>query len=85
MSEINSYFICPFCDNRCVEPKFGKTRCPVCKANFEIDDRLECVFGDTDNIRLPVTGVVCPSFGLVQGDGTEVCLKCGIEINTAVH
>jgi uncharacterized Zn-finger protein len=71
LSEINSYLICPFCENRYVIAKPGKTSCPVCKAKFEIDDRLECIFADPGNIRLPFKGVVCPSCGLVQSSDTN--------------
>ena len=55
------------------------------RSTFEIDDRVECVFADTDNIRLPVNGIVCGSCGLVQGFNRKSCLYCGLEINTAVH
>jgi len=57
MSE-TQYLNCPFCENRYVMAETGKTRCPVCDAIFEIDDRVECVFADTENIRLPVNGIV---------------------------
>jgi hypothetical protein len=67
------------------EARHGKTQCPVCNATFEIDDRVECVFADTDNIKLPVNGIVCGSCGLVQGGNKKSCLYCGIGINTAVH
>ena len=76
---------CPFCLNQCIHAEPGKTSCPVCDAIFEIDDRDECVFSDTDNIRLPVNGIVCGFCGLVQGVNRKSCLYCGIEINTAVH
>jgi integration host factor subunit alpha len=56
-----------------------------CSSRFEVDDRLECVFANPDNIRLPVNGMICPSSGLVQGDDTEACLNCGLRINTAEH
>ena len=65
--------------------KPGKGKCPECGSRFEIDDRLECVFADIDNIKMPVKGVVCSSCGLVQGGDTEACLNCGSKINTAVH
>jgi hypothetical protein len=77
--------ICPFCMNQCIEAKEGKTRCPVCDAAFEIDDRVECVFVDTDNIVLPFNGIVCASRGLVQAEDRKRCLYCGIGINTAVN
>jgi hypothetical protein len=54
-------------------------------AAFEIDDRAEGVFADTDNIRLPVNGIICGSCGLVQGVNRKSCLHCGLGINMAVH
>jgi len=66
MTEGVEYLVCPFCESQCVEPKPGITRCPKCEASFEIDDRGECVFGDTGNIRLPAVGTICASCGLIQ-------------------
>jgi hypothetical protein len=57
---------CPFCENGFVMAKPGKTCCSVCETEFEIDDRLECVFADPDNVRLPLRGIVCSACGLVQ-------------------
>ena len=65
---------CPFCLNDSVEAKSGKTTCPDCSAEFEIDDRLECIFADTQKIRLPVNGFVCSSCGLVQSEMYGNCL-----------
>jgi hypothetical protein len=62
------YFKCPFCLNHSVEAKPGKTTCPGCSAEFEVDDRVECIFAHTREIRLPVNGFVCGVCGLVQGD-----------------
>jgi len=76
---------CPFCLNQCNHTESDKTQCSVCHAILEIDDRVECAFADTDNIRLPVNGIVCGSCGLVQGDNRKSCLYCGVGINTAVH
>ncbi len=59
---------CPFCLTHNLDAKPGKTTCPECSAEFEIDDRLECVFVDTSKMRLPVNGFVCRVCGLVQGD-----------------
>ena len=84
-SESKGYLNCPFCSSQCVEARQGKTRCQVCDAAFEIDARVECVFADTENIRLPVNGIVCGSCGLVQGGNRKNCLYCGIGINRAVH
>ena len=58
----------PFCLNHSVEAKSGKTTCPECTAEFEVDDRVECVFADTQKIKLPVNGFFCGSSGLIQGD-----------------
>ena len=85
LSERHEYLTCPFCLNHCIEPKHGKTRCLVCDAVFEIEDRVECVFADTDNIRLPINGIICGSCGLIQGVNRKICLYCGVGINTALH
>ena len=85
LPECTKYLTCLFCLNQCIEPRQGKTRCPLCHAVFEIDVRVECVFANTDNIRLPVNGVVCGSCGLVQGENRKNCMYCGIAVNTAVH
>jgi len=85
MSKSHEYLTCPFCLNQSIHAEPGKTRCSVCSATFEIDDSVECVFTDTENIRLPVSGFVCGSCGLVQGGHRKSCLYCRIEINTAVH
>jgi hypothetical protein len=79
------YLTCPFCSNQCIEPRQGETRCPVCDVAFEIDDRVECVFADTDDVRLPIYGIVCGSCGLVQSGDRKSCPYCEIGINAAVH
>jgi len=63
----------------------GKTRCPECGATFEIDDRAECIFGDTNSIRLPAQGIICASCGLIQAGDQQNCLCCGAGINTTVQ
>jgi hypothetical protein len=85
LSESHEYLTCPFCLNQCVEPRQGETRCPVCDAAFEIDDRAECVFGDTNEIKLPAIGIICALCGLIQAGENQNCLYCGIVINTAFH
>ena len=85
LSESHEYLTYPFCLNQFIEPRQGKTQCPVCSAAFEIDDRVKCVFADTENIRLSLNGIVCGSCGLVQGGNRNSCLYCGIGINTAVQ
>lgn len=68
---------CPFCTDHSISPISGKTTCPNCFAMFEIDERGECVFVDTNNLRLPAKGTVCPGCGLIQGEMTEKCNYCG--------
>jgi len=62
MTETEEYEIiqCPFCGYQGIETKPRKSVCPECGAEFEIDDRGECVFVDPDNLRLPVEGTICP-------------------------
>jgi hypothetical protein len=69
---------CPFC-SYVLELRPGKMKCPECQARFEYDDRMECVFVDTSDLRLPVHGTVCPQCGVVQGEGKR-CLYCGKEM-----
>jgi len=57
--QVPNYLKCPFCLNYSVKAKPGKTTCPECSAEFEVDDRLECIFADTKKMRLPVNGFVC--------------------------
>ena len=76
---------CPFCLNRRIEAKPGKTTCAECSAEFEIDDRLECIFADTSKLRLPVNGHICSVCGLVQGDESGNCVYCGVELNMSIQ
>ena len=71
-SKPKRFIECPVCSG-VLEPKIGKMKCPECHANFEYDDRMECVFVDTSDLRLPVYGTVCPQCGLVQGEGVQRC------------
>jgi hypothetical protein len=82
MPETIDTLMCPFCGKRSLVAKPGKTSCPVCKAKFEIDDRLECIFVDSENLKLPTEGVVCPLCGLIQNDDVRTCLYCGVDINS---
>jgi len=75
---------CPFCLNHSVEAKPGKTTCPECSAEFEIDDRSECVFVNTSEMRLPVNGMVCGVCGLVQGDEVVRCGYCCAELSSSI-
>ena len=85
MLEIPELLKCPFCLIQSIEAKSGATICPECDAQFEIDDRLECIFGDIDNTRLPAIGTICTSCGLIQAGSPQNCLYCGAVINTAVQ
>jgi hypothetical protein len=78
-------FKCPFCLNRRIEAKPGKTTCAECSAEFEIDDRLECIFADSSKLRLAVNGFVCSACGLVQGDENKNCLYCGSNLNLSLQ
>lgn len=80
LTDSDNYLSCPFCENRRIEPIRGKTRCPDCKACFEVDDRCECIFVSTESLRLPIKGSVCRSCGLIQADESLNCLYCGVEI-----
>jgi len=75
------YIKCPFCSNN-IKSKPGKTSCPDCSAEFEIDDRGECIFIDISNPRLPINGNVCMSCGLVQGEDKGNCVYCGIKLHS---
>jgi hypothetical protein len=45
---------CPFCPKHSIEVKPGKTTCPECLAEFEVDDRSECIFINPNKLRLPM-------------------------------
>jgi hypothetical protein len=64
---MNNFLKCPFCLSQSVEAKSGKSNCPECSAEFEIDDRLECIFVNPMNLKLPANGFVCVSCGLRTG------------------
>ena len=77
---------CPFCLTQIAESNQGKIICSNCHAKFEIDDRAECVFVDTESLRVPVNGFICRSCGLVQGgrEGLVLFLWCGFRIDHAI-
>jgi hypothetical protein len=79
-SKRKRYIECPFCIAP-LKPKVGKIQCPMCEAKFEYDDRMECIFVDTSDLRLPVHGTVCPQCGLVQGEDVQRCVYCGVEMS----
>ncbi len=49
---------CPFCHNPIADANPGEKTCQNCHAEFEIDARMECIFTNPDNLRLPVNGTV---------------------------
>ncbi len=83
-SKPKRYIECPFCLAP-LKPKVGRVQCPMCDANFEYDDRMECVFVDTSDLRLPVHGTVCPQCGLVQGMDGQRCAYCGQGLSGTVQ
>jgi hypothetical protein len=76
---------CPFCLNYNLEAKPGKTTCPECSAEFEVDDRSECIFVNTSRMRLSVNGFVCWVCGLVQTTEVERCGYCGAELTKTLQ
>jgi hypothetical protein len=76
---------CPFCLHPISDFNPGEKTCPNCQAEFEIDDRGECVFANPDNLKLPVNGTLCSVCGLVQGEGRDSCGYCGAESNVLLH
>ena len=77
--------ICPFCRQSDILENSGPTICPSCQTVFEIDDRGECVFVDTDSLRMPMFGQVCVECGLVQEIRRDACVYCGVAFNKTVH
>ncbi len=80
----SDFIECPFFQGL-LEPKSGKQRCPECGTNLEIDDRLECIFVDTNDLRLPINGTVSTKCGLVQGDEVRRCGYCGARLSPMTH
>jgi hypothetical protein len=85
MSECTVTLKCPFCLTGCLEAEPGFKNCRDCNATFEIDDRGECIFGDTENMKLPAIGTICGRCGLIQDVDVRNCLYCGFEINTTLQ
>jgi hypothetical protein len=79
------YLKCPFCEEVCIDARPGEVRCPMCHSEFEMDDRLECIFVDPKKIKLPAKGIVCSLCGLIQEENVKNCPYCGMWININVH
>jgi hypothetical protein len=76
---------CPFCLKHSVEAIPGKTTCPDCSAEFEIDDRGDASLLTPKKMRLPVNGMVCNACGIVQSGEAERCGYCGVELSTKLQ
>ncbi len=68
---------CPFCGKNGIGDTPGDTSCSTCSTKFEIDDRLECIFVDVNNPKLPIYGTICNVCGLVQAEASKACSYCG--------
>ena len=77
----NAYTFC----SGVLEQKPGKMECPECDTKFEYDDRMECVFVDTSDLRLPINGAVCTQCGVVQGEDVQGCFYCGKDLNSTIQ
>ena len=67
---------CPFCSDGHIKAEPGKTICLKCNASFEIDDKVECIFVDLADPRIPLKGTYCMSCGLVQSFYKKRCSFC---------
>ena len=76
---------CPFCYNQVLESNSHEKKCLNCHAEFEIDDREECVFANPGNLKLPLNGTVCSVCGLVQGETRDSCVYCGAALSISFH
>ena len=72
---------CPFCGCPDIPAEPGKAFCHKCFTHFFIDDRVECIFADTNDLKLPLSGTVCPVCGLIQGEESEECVYCHARLN----
>ena len=44
-----------------------------------------CVFADPKDLRLPLTGIVCPICGLIQGEDSDHCVYCNTKLNSSAN
>ena len=79
------HILCPFCGHPGIDAKPGKAFCHECHASFYIDDRVECIFADPKDLRLPLAGTVCPMCGLIQGEDSDHCVYCNTRLNSSVN
>ena len=70
--------VCPFCVTGYILPRTGSTGCPKCYVKVWLDERLEFIFVDKSTFRLPISGTVCGSCGLVQSEENDRCRYCGM-------
>jgi len=64
-----------------LEPKIGKMKCPECNSRFQYDHRMERIFVDTEDLRLPNNVTVCPQFGSLQSED----IHCGHSLSLTVQ
>jgi len=74
-----NYIECPFCSGL-LEPKLGRQTCPECHAGFVYDAGRHRIFVDTNDIRLPIQGIVCTRCGMVQSENARRCAHCRGEL-----
>jgi RNA polymerase subunit RPABC4/transcription elongation factor Spt4 len=84
MNTAPEYIECPFCQGL-LEPKSGKQKCPECGVSLEIDERLESIFADTNDLRLPIKGNICTKCGLLQNYGIDQCRNCGYKLSSTIQ
>jgi len=76
---------CPFCQQFEIGDASGPTICPVCKTDFEIDERGECVFLNIDKPKISIEGLLCGACGLIQQEQQKSCVNCGIALNQTLN
>lgn len=82
---IETQFIeCPFCQGL-VEPVPGRQKCLECKAQFRIDTKLNAIFADIKELKLPVQGTLCPHCGLIQDEMARNCAYCKQKLSSTTH
>jgi len=68
---------CPFCTEGYIKAESGENVCRACDAKFRIDDRVQYIFVDLNNPRIPIKGTYCRNCGLVQSHYRKRCRYCG--------
>jgi hypothetical protein len=66
MPEMPELLKCPLFLYQSIKAKSGETICQECHSQFEIEPRMECVFGDTNDIRLQAIDTIYTTFCIIQ-------------------